>query len=103
MDRTGACFSSEGVSLTRTLSNTRNTPTATNGTFDGVAISQKLDRLLQLTSSQADDLQKAKASQEAAEKQIQTLTNKIVTMEEELRAKAKTIVTTRIPRAISVS
>ena len=105
MDCTGACFSPEGYSLTGFLNNTQFTPQMAS--FDGqssLSISQKLDHLIQLTTTQAEELNRAKSLHESSKQEIVKLTEKVTNLEEQLtRDGTQQGTNYKLPRKISVS
>ena len=107
MDSTGACYSSDGVSLTGGLNSTRYTPTMPS--LDRTAIvtmNQKLDRLLSVSANQANQLTHAASAQETTQREVKKLGEEVSRLKEQLEA-VRAVKTTeemkRIPRAVSVS
>ena len=85
MECTGACFSPEGYSLTGFLNNTQFTPQmASSDGQSSLSISQKLDHLIQLTTTQAEELNRAKSLRESSKQEIVKLTEKETTVDREI-------------------
>lgn len=69
-----------------------------------LAMNQKLDRLLQVAATQAEELREAKSANEDSQKQLKELTNKVASLEQQLAAKdTQPARIAKLPRTISVS
>ena len=79
MDVTGSCFSATGESKTTILMDTRNV--GGMEMLPVVAVNQKLDRLLQVATTQAEELREAKSANEDSQKQLQELNKKVASLE----------------------
>jgi hypothetical protein len=107
MDSNGACFSLGGMSLTGALNSTRFSPALPS--VDGTAaltINQKLDRLISLSSSQANELVQAREVQEKSQKELEQLRQNVSNLEEQLESSMTNYSkngSSKLPRAVSVS
>lgn len=69
-----------------------------------LAMNQKLDRLLQVAATQAEELREAKSANEDSQKQLKELTNKVASLEQQLAAKdTQPARIAKLPRTISNS
>ena len=110
MDCTGACFSAAGESITGRLTNTTNVGAMEilqGESATALIVNQKLDRLLQVAATQAEELRVAKAASETSQGQLRELNQKVASLEHQLAANCSQTISRmanfKLPRSISVS